>query len=588
MKNLSEGKKIISNSPAFNGGNTIVKKVAPKQPVIGNIKTITIPKVVASTEKAEPTKEQSEESKMDVTADSGTPKSSDSNVSKESSWNLPPIDLKALKLPQQYSGVQNSKNKKAELNVSSLKNKTVSKSVKQELATSQSTGDKTSAKAKPKFTLSGSPSDSSQSGSQSPVSEMMNPVATPPVNPQADYLSTRPSDIDLHEMKLTSNPNSTNDLSQITPMASQGQVPGNQSMPFTSNTSRNKNQLNSNQNIGFQQPMQPTQKSSRSSSGIFNPGLPIASSAAEIKQTPGTVAQSQAPFQEQMFSNNQARSGLYGDSGGSGFMNMQSDNRNMASNFGQNFQNQNPAFGNQSSGFGTQNAGFGNTAPQQSSDTMADFTMSGIHNNSSFLSELTDADDNFLSQLDAYSDQNSQSSVDSTQTINQSGRMMQNTGIGQQPTGSQSGNMGMQNYQQGNMNFDMFSNQQQQNQNFFPNFSGNNQFNRSNSFGNQQNVNMSQQGGFPGGSMYPMGGMMQPGMFPYPAFPAYPYPPMMHPMPYYPMPFQPQYGGQGGSMGHQTGNVGQQGSNMGQQGSNMGIPLGQQGDNSFQSGMGGQ
>jgi hypothetical protein len=295
------------------------------------------------------------------------------------------------------------------------------------------------------------------------------------------------------------------------------------------------------------------------------------------------MSQNKNTSQTQKFTNNQ---GMFGDSSNMGFM--QGNNRNMATSFGNqntNFQNyggQLPNFGNNAGGFGnlsTESSGFGNqdsgfsTNLQHNSDSMGDFTMSGIHNNSSFLSELTDADDNFLSQLEEGSDQTGQQNNPLT-----SAGATQNSGM--LGGNLQSASMGMPAYQQGGMNFDMFSNQPQQNQNFFPNFGGaSNQFNRNNSFGNQHN--MSQQGGFLGGSMYPMGGMMQPGMFPFPAFAPYPYAPMMAPMPYYPMPFQPQYGGQGASMGQQGGNPMSQSSGM-----NMGLPMGQQGDGSFQSGMG--
>ncbi|XP_053377474.1 helicase ARIP4-like [Mercenaria mercenaria] len=646
LKNLSEGKKTIANTPVFSGENT-VKKVAPKQqPVVQDMKNIIMPKVGSVSGKPE----TSTDMKMDIQTDNNMQKNTATNVGKESSWNLPPIDMKALKLPRQLSGVQSSDSKKMEQNLSSLKNKTLNKSVKHDITRVQATGENRNKKGKPKFSLSGSPSDSSQSASQSPVSELLNTEYTPPIMPQSDHLSTRPSDIDLHEMKLSGNQNSTTNLSQMMSSENLNQTqsnwlgnPGNQSMSFPSNSNQNQsdsqqnqpafqqiqsgsqqnqfgiqqtqsgsrqnrfgnqqnksgslqnqfgiqqNQSSIQQNVGFQQPAQPAQKStSRSNSGIFNPGLPDMTSANEMKSGPGAVASNQPSNQGQMFMNNQEGTNMYGDTSSGGFMNMQGSNRNMAVGFGNQttFQGQSSDFGNQNSGFGT-----GNAVPQQNSDTMADFTMSGIHNNSSFLSELTDADDNFLSQLDAGSDQNSQSSVDSTQMMNQSASgMSQNVGMGNQSgsIGSQSGNMGMPSHQQGNMNFDMFSNQQQQNPNFFQNFSGNNQFNRSNSFGGQQNVNMSQQGGFPGGSMYPMGGMMQPSMFPYAPFAPYPYPPMMAPMPYYPMPFQPQYGGQGGNMGQQTGNMGQQGPNIAQPGSSMGMPVGQQGDNSFQPGMGNQ
>lgn len=575
LQNLSEGKKIISHSPAFSGGSTIVKKVIPKtQPLIKDMKTILLPTTTSMSAAFEASKEPLAESKLDSKIETSVPTSTVATVNKEMSWNLPPIDMKALKLPQQLSSVRSIDNKKIEPNLSSPKTKGVNKSVKPDAGMSQSQDELSKRQGKPKFNLTGSPSDSNQSGSQSPVTDMMSTGSTLAAMSQTGMLSTRPSDIDLHEMRLSSNQNSTPQM-MPTRHESQQQADwletlGNQSY----SSSNNQNQSGNPQNVGFQQPIPrlPKNTSSQSSGGIFNPGLPNMTGTNEMKQISNASALGQAPQTSthgQVFSNNQTSQSIYGDFGGTGFMNTQGSGRNAArSSFGtpnSTFQDQSSSFGNQNSGFNSGNSG---------NDNMADFTMSGIHNNSSFLSELTDADDNFLSQLDAAgSDQNSQTSMDGSQMVNpaastQSGSM------------ASSSSLGMPTYPQGGMNFDMFSNPQQQNQNFFPNFNSNNQF------GSQQNMNMSQQGGFPGGPMYPMGGVMQPSMFPYPAFAPYPYAPMMAPMPYYPVPFQPQYGGQGANMGQQTGNIGQQGTSMGQPGASMGKPMSEQGDSSFQSGMG--
>lgn len=597
-------KSIIANSPAFGGGTTIIRKVDPKGLAEGSKKvSVSVSSVGAESSSTAAMKEfKSEESSNSSSVSSETESEKAKKDSSDSSWNLPPIDMKAIKLPQKIdSAVGNSSVGKVKKTSTKAKGKRTPKAMGMKLNNAGGFTNMGSNTNVPKFSLAESSSDSNLSTEiQSPrvnTPEQPLPSNRPP--PQqavvsASHFSSRPSDIDLHEMKLTENTFSSSSLSEMDSNNSDLMRQGSYQSPWQSNAGNNyqTGAPQTESRAPLPQRSQDTLNSRpNQGTGFFNPGLPDNMAVSEQSSQPVSQASNminQTKNQRQMYnSNNQMYHG--------------NNMPNMFGNFNTpsygGFQNANSM--KQNMGFGNQSSGFDNTTPKTSSytsqqshpnnDNMADFTMTGIHNNSSFLSELTDADDNFLSQLGGEnSNQSSQSnSMDSSQnniSTTSAGNLGSNAGAGSQSgnMGSQYGNMGMQSsYQQpqqsGGMNFDMFS-QPQQNQGFFPNFNSN-QFNRSSNFGSQQNMNMPQQGGFPGGNMYPMGGMMQPGMFPYPAFAPYPYPPMMAPMPYYPMPFQPQYGAQGPNMG-------QQGGSMGQPGGNIGMPMGQQGDGGFHSGMG--
>lgn len=628
---LADGKNVISNSPAFAGGTTIIRKVDPKVSV-GNVTKVTLPVVAdnpmnnsrTSADKELKSEENSNSSSMSSETDNEKTKKDSS----DSSWSLPPIDMKAIKLPQKLDTTVSSDGK-TKVKKSSYKSKAKAAKKGIDIGGSFSSPGPTSISAVPKFSLAESSSDSNMSaenqspGMIQPEQNMGNQSIPQQPGNSAANLPTRPSDIDLHEMKLTENAFSSKHLSD---MGGNSAVSRQNQPQWQNSNIGNQYQSKMPQNEPFSnrlpktQPVLPTE-SNTSSGGFFNPGLPDSAQAGQgsnssnqmMPQGSGMMGQQQNQghmykTNNQMYNQN-AMPNMFGSFGSQNYPGTQS-----ASNL-----NQNTGFGNQNPGFSglTKSSSFPSQQNNLNNDNMADFTMSGIHNNSSFLSELTDADDNFLSQLGDNSSQSGHSStMDSSQNSadissvgnfagssgmgatgtgtqssmmeSQPGNMVSQSNMGSQSSnmGSQFGSMGMQPgypQQSGGMNFDMFSQpQNQQKQGFFPNF-GNNQFNRSSNFGGQQNMNMPQQGGFPPGNMYPMGGMMQPGMFPYPAFAPYPYPTMMAPMPYYPMPFQPQYGGQGPNMGQQGGSIG---GSMGQPTGNMGMPMGQQGDSGFHSGMG--
>ena len=666
LHNLASGdKKIISTSPAFSGGTTVIKKVVPKPQVpIQNVSVkalpipipVAVPKETLSIQRSLENEEilpkqmdfkqandnqsemvqepQSEESKMDTEIQSKDEKmdqeSNQPNAAKppaDSSWTLPPIDMKALKLPQQLNkpdAKRPAKSEKGQKKTSKSKAKDASKGPKPVHMASAQEMPGMKRVSTPKFSLSSSPSDSSLSGTQSPdvqadqfMSNSMGHGMKKVGN--ATNLPLRPSEIDLHEMKLSG---SSASLSQIDtgdmnfggdnhmhPQWNQGmqgsqtgsQFSGNQ---YQSNTGQMSSGYNQSRNMPISSNSNPQINTSTSNAGnFFNPGLPddISSQNSQMtNQGQNSMNQSMMPQMNQggMFSNNQ---NIYGAFGAPTYIDNQRMNNSGMPGFGNmGFNNplssvMGPGMGNALTNPMSINQAMSQAGPMpvgqqsrmstdimtsshgnQAQQNVADYTMSGIHNNSSFLSELTETDENFLSQLDESSQG---SGGDSSQGIPSS------SSYGNTSIPSNSSALSVQNNMSGNFmqqagqmnNMDMFS---QQNQSFFPKF-GNNQFNRNTNFGNQPNMGMSQQGGFPAGSMYPMGGMMQPGMFPYPTFAPYPYAPMMAPMPYYPMPFQPQYGAQGG-MGAPAGNMGQ-GAPMGQSGnSGMGLPTGNQGDLSFQ------
>ncbi|WAR25686.1 ARIP4-like protein [Mya arenaria] len=655
LQNLASGdKKIISKSPAFSGGTTVIKNVQPKvqnaiQNVNVNAKTIATPyesanvianKQAASHDKPEPMEVKPATAELKPKVNEVKPESElkqlvqkseyadskpkmETQQSTDAAWNLPPIDMKALKLPQQFNktptaAVKAKAEKGQRKSSAKSKAKDMNKGSKGGKPPSGTEMPGMKRVGTPKFSLSNSPSDSSMSGTQSP--DVQNEHFGQMVPPQSNLahqgiLPMRPSEIDLHQMKLSGSSASLASMGDGSNFGGDGHcgqnlwshgMQNNQSMSqfsggnqFQSNTvppmnteSMNQSNLPSN--------------NSNSNAGFFNPGLPDNSHTVSSQNKNQMLPQGQGPVNQPMmqnqgqgFSNNQ---NIYGGFGGPAYIDNQRMNMNNSNLPGLGHQSMNIGNSSMSSGArisntisgisnASMNSGIGNSgmssgtamsqADQNSatphSQNMGDFTMSGIHNNSSFLSELTETDENFLSALDENSQGSSGESSDQ-------GNPSVNIDADSSSTPIMANNItgGQLQQQQGQMNFDMFS---QQNQGFYPNF-GNNQFNRNSNFGNQPNMNMSQQGNFPGGSMYPMGGMMQPGMFPYPTFAPYPYPPMMAPMPYYPMPFQPQYGNQAG-MGHPTGNI-PQGTQMGQNAgsSTVGMPVGNQTDSNYQPGMG--
>ncbi|XP_052780852.1 uncharacterized protein LOC128217627 [Mya arenaria] len=655
LQNLASGdKKIISKSPAFSGGTTVIKNVQPKvqnaiQNVNVNAKTIAAPyesanvianKQAASHDKPEPMEVKPATAELKPKVNEVKPESElkqlvqkseyadskpkmETQQSTDAAWNLPPIDMKALKLPQQFNktptaAVKAKAEKGQRKSSAKSKAKDMNKGSKGGKPPSGTEMPGMKRVGTPKFSLSNSPSDSSMSGTQSP--DVQNEHFGQMVPPQSNLahqgiLPMRPSEIDLHQMKLSGSSASLASMGDGSNFGGDGQcgqnlwshgMQNNQSMSqfsggnqFQSNTVQPMNTESMNQsNL--------PSNNSNSNAGFFNPGLPDNSHTVSsqnknqmLPQGQGSVNQPMMQNQGQGFSNNQ---NIYGGFGGPAYIDNQRMNMNNSNLPGLGHQSMNIGNSSMSSGArisntisgisnASMNSGIGNSgmssgtamsqADQNSatphSQNMGDFTMSGIHNNSSFLSELTETDENFLSALDENSQGSSGESSDQ-------GNPSVNIDADSSSTPIMANNItgGQLQQQQGQMNFDMFS---QQNQGFYPNF-GNNQFNRNSNFGNQPNMNMSQQGNFPGGSMYPMGGMMQPGMFPYPTFAPYPYPPMMAPMPYYPMPFQPQYGNQAG-MGHPTGNI-PQGTQMGQNAgsSTVGMPVGNQTDSNYQPGMG--
>ncbi|KAH3820380.1 helicase ARIP4-like isoform X2 [Dreissena polymorpha] len=620
LQTLANGnKKIISNSLAFSGGTTVIRKVIPK-PGLQTIKRLAMPAsmesgvsasglsdVKDSGKKTEEENKAAAEETSEKSEDMSEEKDSAKLVTKDVSWNLPPIDMKAIKLPQfnadkpmASTGLITEKVKKSAKKPSKSKVKEIN--IAPNSGSAGNSFDMPASKvSKPKFTLSGSPSDSNLSGTQSPLSSMSDQSNSSSQQSQIGSnhgsLPLRPSEIDLHEMKLTSNPNSSSNLSQMSADSSgfrnwnQGlgnSGAGNQwensakSMSGYAGNQFQSSNVRPQYSTGFSQPslqnpMQNIQTSAQVG-GFFNPGIPdnsVANNSMSDVNNPGisqskrSAGQTLLQTQAGMYNSNQ---NMFGNFGAPTYLDSQQMNAN---------KNMLPGYGSQIMGY---KAPVSNTMPfgqaahtAGTNQNVGDFTMSGIHNNSSFLSELTETDDNFLSQLDdssqgSNSDTPLTSSTASAQYGNPGGM---NVGMNMMSTN----NMGQFN-PSGQANFDMFS-PQPHNPGFYPNF-GNNHFNAN--FGSQQPMGMSQPGGFPGGNMYPMGGIMQPGMFPYTPFAPYPYAPMMAPMPYYPMPFQPQYGAQGTTMGPQA--MGQQGPQMAAA-SGMVMPLGgQQGDGTFQPGMG--
>jgi len=635
---------VISNSPAFGGGTTIVRRADMKLTPEA-LKNITVPLISTSLESTQdsPMKEyKSEENSNSSSVSSETEGEKLKKETPDASWDLPPLDINTMKLPQNQGdmgvqpmmGIPPISTEKVKKGNSKARVKGTSKALSMK-ATKKSranikdmmaTGGLNTNVHVPKFSLAESSSDSNLSSEiQSPrvnTPEQMNAGMNYRPHPQqavvsASRFSSRPSDIDLHEMKLNENSFSSNNLGEMDSNSSSSSNMMGQNQSQWQNNPGNSYHGNMQQQLPESRPTQPLRPqasmmsaaTNNSTGGFFNPGLP--DNRTSTGSMPGTqvnqpVSQSAPGMMDQQQQQPQQQRQMYNSM------------PSMFGNFGPNYNafpptgsmNQNVGVGNPTSGFESSNntpAKSGSFSSQQRSQpnnsensNMGDFTVSNIHNNSSFLSELSDADDNFLSALggdnsnqsSGHSNSMETSQNSSIKTTSSSNFGSNAAGLGSQATGSVgaqfTGNMGMQpsTYQQpqaaSGMNFDMFS-QPQQNQGFFPNFNTNNQFNRNSSFGGQQSMNMTpQQGGFPGGSMYPMGGMMQPGMFPYPAFAPYGYPPMMAPMPYYPMPYQPQYGAQGPGIGQQTtGTLPQPGAQQ------MGMaPIGQQGDAAFHSGMG--
>ena len=506
-------KKIFANTLSFSGGNVVSTTTASKP--VASVTTV-----------------KNDESSSENTMETDQDRKSEDDTKKkdtDSSWNLPPIDMQALKIPKQLNESSFQRNEQDKPSNSSSASKSVNSS-------------------KPTFSLS-----------QTPIPD----TKTPPVLPlkkdvEPAKLSTRPSDIDLHELQLSNNPVTTNSSQ----MSESLNTNSSQSTIFTTNNSFIPSDP-SYTGAGNQQPIVPQQNNmiSQQMQGFATDNM--MSNNMSSQQMGGGMMNSGQPNNAGMYSQNQTG---FGHSSMSDFSGNQSNFNNM-SNFsgmnqygGNNMGNQNFGYNSGMTGTGVQQHGYGGG----STDLNSDFN--GIHNNSSFLSELnfSETDDNFLSQLSGAND-NVQNQGNQIRNDSQGSNMFMNS---QNFGGGGAGSMGMQGYQpsqQQNMNYDMF-NSSQQNPSFFPKF-GNNQFPVNNSFGGNQSF--SQQGGYPSGSMYPMGGMMQPTMYGYPPFAPYPYAPMMPPMPYYPMPFQPQYGVGNSNMGNSNmGNSNMGNSNMGS--SNMG------------------
>lgn len=449
------------------------------------------------------------------TCDSVSAYSSDTVTKTTDSWNLKPINVTAITNPLQGQTHGSS---------GQFNSNTGSKQVKptENLITEQECKQELESERHATFGLPESPSESSSS-SQSPKPAQLNQFAslalTQSQSKSGPSLSMRPSDIDLHELQLSGESKSMSQRpSDIDLSAMRLSSSAKKEKPKKSRARKN-------------EPL----KESASQNSIEN--LPTSVQA----QIGGNQDRTQKTTQGQMQFSSTLPSGQPSSQPGNQLAG--GNQSNMHSGFmgntesGSNIHNMGGMIsetGSQSQGIETESGAQGgfmrmmsNEDSQDEDSLLAEFS-SNIQNNSSFLSELnlTETDQNFMSQH-VYDNNQSNSN-------NMNNQMNNYPNIGIPGFGS-----GGINYQQPNMNFDMFNSQ---NTGYnFPNFGGG-PYPPTGYLGNQSaSQNMPASNSYPS-SMYPMPGMMQPGMYGYPYAP-YPYPHMMAPMPFYPpMPMPHQYG----------------------------------------------
>ena len=501
LQTLTTATKVVSNGPNFSGGSLITKKILPKP--------------VASVQLIKKTVSLEPKLNSSVSANS---MDTNTKTTDSSSWNLNPINVTALKNPLQSQLYGNSVQSKTNADINKIK-VSGSQPNKQELQ------QETEPVARPTFGLPDSESESSSS-SQSPKVPSFTPPSSQGPNTSQNVtgrsLSMRPSDIDLHELQLSGESKAMSQRPSDIDLSA---------MQLSSKKKERKPRARASK-------ASKAAKQSASQSNIENL---LTSSQSVPQNLGGSQGAGQSSFQGQgqyqgVVPGNQLPSNQFTGN------NNVSQNNTQSSIMGGMGSSSEPQSGSMSSDTGAQAMETGSGASggfmrmmssddsQDDDSLLAEFS-SNIQNNSSFLSELnlTETDQNFMAQQVFDNNQSNSNSGVNSQTNN----FNPNMGM----PGYNPGGMG---YQQPNMNFDMYGNSQNAGYNF-PNFGGS-PYQGSSYLGNQTgSQSMPHSNSYPG-SMYPMPGMIQPGMYGYPYAP-YPYPPMMPPMPFYPpMPMPSQYG----------------------------------------------
>ena len=527
LQTLSTSTRVVSNGPSLSGSSLITKKLLPK-PAVASVQLIK--------------KTVSLEPKINSSVSASSVNSSDAITKTTDSWNLKPINVTAIKNPLQGQLPRNT----GQLN-SKAETKVVASVASESQLKKQEWKQESEPETRPMFGLPESPSGSSSS-SQSPklAPPLIPPFSQAPIptlsqSKSGPSLPMRPSDIDLHELQLSG---------ESKPMSTR---PSDIDLSAMQVGSRNKKEKQKKPRSRSTKSAT-TAKALKQTASQSNIENLLTSSQSIPSNLVGTQGRVQSSFQVQgmlpsnqpnnQHSNkpsNQRSSPFAGGNQSSlppGFVG------NMGSSTGpQNMGNTSSEAGARPQDMETENGAQGgfmrmmSNEESQDDDSLLEEFSSNIQNNSSFLSELnlTEADQNFMSQ---HVYDNSQSNTNNN-VNNQMGNLNPSMGV----PGFGSAGMG---YQQPNMNFDMFGNAQNTGYNF-PNFGGG-PYQSTGYLGNQSaNQSMPHSSSYPG-SMYPMSGMMQPGMYGYPPYP-YPYPAMMPPMPFYPpMPMHPQYGQGAGNM----------------------------------------